>query len=455
MTSTVKWDMHRIPDEYNEDGSQKAVLTIILKDATVINVPTTAHHYKDVLKSITDAELNGEELDEQKIREFASITFSAGKQLRNLSSRVQFDGNDTILYDGDPVDGSIGETLLALAKAGKPVDSLVNFLDKISQNPSENSRKQFYDFVTRHKLTLTPDGDVIFYKGVKIGEDGTPLSIRSGPGIVDGVTFTNSHLPNYPGAIVTIPRSYVNADQFVGCAAGLHVGAFDYAMGWAQGMTLTCKVNPRDVVSVPECSSYQKVRVCRYEVLTSTEVKWVGPLYGSESSDGWDDEDSEDYYEGEYLPDWEDSGIDAEDAIDYIDQGYSLREVLENREDDFAGNGEDDYEDEESDQVVGQTAFSFDGLEDKPAVKTATEIREEQDEIVEAVGNKLKVRRLKVKENSDGTLRRATLILKGDKGETKNRLHLYFNEDGSFKATVEDKSESKNDLHLSFKADKS
>lgn len=435
MTSTVKWDMHRIPDEYNEDGSQKAVLTIILQDATVINVPTTAHHYKDVLRSITDAELNGEELDEAKIRQFASITFSAGKQLRNLSPRVQFDGEDSILFDGDPVDGSIGEHLLALAKAGKPVDSLVNFLDKISQNPSENSRKQFYDFVTRHKLTLTPDGDVIFYKGVKIGEDGTPLSIRSGPGIVDGVTFTNSHLPNYPGAIVTIPRSYVNADQFVGCAAGLHVGAFDYAMGWAQGMTLTCKVNPRDVVSVPECSSYQKVRVCRYEVLTSTEVKWEGPLYGDVSTDGWD-EDEEDYYEGEYLPDWEDAGIDADDAIDYIDQGYSLREVLDNREDEE----DEGYDDE--DQVAGQTAFDFDKLDEQVAEKQETpeSIRSEQDEIVEAVGSKLKVRRLKVKENADGTLRRATLILKGDKGESKNRIHLYFNEDGSFKASVEDQS---------------
>lgn len=436
MTNTVKWDMHRIPDEYNEDGSQKAVLTIILADGSVINVPTTAHHYKDVLKSITEAEVNGVELDEQKIREFASITFSAGKQLLSLSSRVQFDGEDTILYDGDPVDGSIGEHLLALAKAGKPVDSLVNFLDKLSQNPSENSRKQFYDFVQRHKLTLTPDGDVILYKGVKIGEDGTPLSIRSGPGIVDGVTFTNSHLPNYPGAIVTIPRSYVNADQFVGCAAGLHVGAYDYAVGWAQGMVLTCKINPRDVVSVPECSSYQKVRVCRYEVLDSTEVKWEGPLYGSFSDDGWDEEEDE-YYEGEYLPDWEDSGVEADEARDFIDQGYSLREALEEIE-----REEEEAAERNDREVFGQTAFDFDniGNDEAEKPKSPEDIRAEQDEIVEAVGAKLKVRRLKVKENSNGVLRRATLILKGDKGENKNRIHLYFNEDGSFKATVEDKS---------------
>lgn len=444
MTNSVKWDMHRIPDEYNEDGSQKAVLTIILEDATVITVPTTAHHYKDVLKSITDAEINGEKLDEQKIRQFASITFSAGKQLRNLSPRVQFDGVDTILYDGDPVDGTIGEQLLALAKAGKPVDSLVNFLDKISQNPSENSRKQFYDFVQRHNLTLTNDGDVIFYKGVQLNEEGQPESIMSGPGIVDGVTFTHAHLPNYPGATVTIPRSYVNPNQFVGCAPGLHVGAYDYAVSWGRGLVLTCKVNPRDVVSVPECSSYQKVRVCRYEVIEFTEVKWVGPLYGSDSSDGWDDEDSEDYYEGFYLPDWEDAGIDAEDAKEYIDEGYSLREALDEIEGVSDEDSEEDSEEESEDstQVAGQTAFDFDSIEKdlQEAQKSPESIREEQDEIVEAVGSKLKVRRLKVKENADGTLRRATLILKGDKGDKKDRVHLYFNEDGSFKASVEDRS---------------
>lgn len=435
MTNSVKWDMHRIPDEYNEDGSQKAVLTIILKDATVINVPTTAHHYKDVLQSITNAEVNGEELDEAKIRQFASITFSAGKQLRNLSPRVQFDGVDTILYDGDPIEGVIGEHLLKLAKAGKPVDSLVNFLDKVSQNPSENSRKQLYNFITRYGLTLAPDGDIIAYKGVKVGADGTPLSIRSGPGIVDGVTYTNSHLPNHKGAIVTIPRSYVNSDEFVGCATGLHVGTFNYAHGFAQGMTLTCKVNPRDVVSVPH-DGYEKIRVARYEVLDATEVKWEGPIYGDnyESDGDWDEED-EDYYEGEYLPDWEDAGIESDEAIEFIDEGYSLREALLER-----GEGdEDEGENGASEQVEGQTAFDFDNLEEEK-VATPEETRAEQDKIVESASAKVKVRRVKVKENSDGTLRRATLILKGDKGDKKDRIHLYFNEDGSFKGSISDQS---------------
>lgn len=441
MTSNVKWSMHRIPDEYNEDGSQKAVLSIFLADGTAVNVPTTAHHFKDVLKSITDAEVNGVELDEAKILEFASITFSAGQQLRNLSPRVQFNGTDTILYDGDPIEGVIHEHLLALVKAGKPVDSLVNFLDKIAQNPAENSRKQFYDFVIRHNLTLTPEGDVIFYKGVKLGEDGTPLSIRSGPGIVDGVTFTNSNLPNHKGATVTLPRSYVNADQFVGCAAGLHVGAYDYAVGWSQGMVLTCRVNPRDVVSVPKDCSYQKVRVCRYEVIDSTEVKWEGPLYGSDwsANTDWDDEDE--YYEGEYLLDWEDAGIDPDDARDYIDEGYSLREALAWIESDQDGNGEDeDSEDEDSEddsQIPGQTAFDFEAAAKEEVKPTVEEILAEQDAMVKSIGSRLKVRRTKFKKYENGVLRRATLILKGDKPDNKNRVHIYFSEDGRFDGTTE------------------
>lgn len=432
MVNSVKWSMHRIPDEYNEDGSQKAVLTIITTDGSVINVPTTAHHYKDVLKSITEAEINGEELDEERIRQFASITFSAGKQLQNLSPRVQFDGVDTILYDGDPIEGTIGEHLLALAKAGKPVDSLVNFLDKISQNPSENSRKQFYDFISRHNLTLTPEGDVIAYKGVKVDADGTPRSIHAGPGIVDGETFTHDHLPNHKGAIVSIPRSYVDGDQEVGCSRGLHIGTFSYAHGFAQGMTLTCKVNPRDVVSVPEDCNWQKVRVARYEVIDATEVEWSGPLYGSENDenwDGWDDEaDEEDYYYEEYLPDWEQEGINREDAINFIDEGYTLDEAVAELE-----------AEEENGQVEGQTVIDFDIHADEEAEDVSADIREAQEAIIESEKqNYSKVRRVKVKENANGVLRRATLILKGDKGDKKNRVHLHFSEKHPFRYEVEE-----------------
>lgn len=435
MVNSVKWSMHRIPDEYNEDGSQKAVLTIITNDGSVINVPTTAHHYKDVLKSITDAEINGEELDEDRIRQFASITFSAGKQLQNLSPRVQFDGVDTILYDGDPIEGTIGEHLIALARAGKPVDSLVNFLDKVSQNPSENSRKQFYDFISRHNLTLTPEGDVIAYKGVKVDADGTPRSIHAGPGIVDGVTFTHDHLPNHKGAIVSIPRSYVDGNQEVGCSRGLHVGAFSYASSFAQGMTLTCKVNPRDVVSVPEDCQWQKIRVSRYEVIDSTVVEWSGPLYGSADSDGWDDEgDEDDYYGYEYLPNWTEAGINEDDAVEFIDEGYTLEEALEELE------AENDV------QVEGQTVIDFNLVADEDEddedtqVVSPAQVREWQDAIVEQekVNTGKKVRRVKVKENSDGVLRRATLILKGDKADAKNRVHLHFNKKNPLRYETEE-----------------
>lgn len=428
--NNISWDMHRIPDEYNEDGSQKAVLTIILSDGSVITMPTTGHHYKQVLRSIVDAEMNGDELDEQAIRNLCSINFSAGVQLRNLSSRVQFDGNSTILYDGDPIKGIIGEHLVELARAGKPVDSLVNFLDKISQNPSENSREQFYDFVTRHKMTITPEGDVIAYKGVKVDKDGIPRSIHAGPGIVDGVTFESDHLPNHKGAIVTIPRSYVNGDQFVGCSRGLHVGTYNYAENFAQGMTLTCKFNPRDVVSVPNDCNFQKVRVARYEVLDSTLVEFVGRLYGDDSStDGWDEED-EDYYDGEYLPDWVDTlGIDVDEVIALIDEGYTLEDAQEAIDEENSDDEDDSDEDDSDDED--------DFLELKP--KTPKQIRVIQDDVVQIHARGLDVRRVKVKENEDGTLRRATLILRGDKTDKKNRVHVYFDESGTFANTLEDK----------------
>lgn len=446
MTSSIQWEMRRLPDEYNEDGTQKAVLSLTLSNGEPVVVPTTSRHYKTVLQAIAEAEANGEVLDEERIQQITSIAFSAGEQLRNLSKRVQFDGKETIYFDGDPVNGKIAENLISLARAGKPVDSLVKFLEKAAMNRSQESLNQLYDFIDRHGLTLTPEGNVIAYKGVMLENDdpSKPVSIHAGPGIVDGVTYEHAHLPNHKGARVSIPRSYVDTNQNVGCSRGLHVGTYDYASGFAQGMLLTCEFDPADAMSVPHDCSYQKIRVQSYNVLDVTEKKWEGPLYGDDAQDSWDDDD---YYEDEDLREWYRNGIDEEDAINFIDQGYSLDEALAELEDEENGDSDDSSENGSDDeQVDGQTSINIDAFifsasdedETENVAPSASDVRSTQDQVVNLEASGLDVTRIKLKDNADGTLRRATLILKGDK-KSRNRVHLYFGEDGQFDRRVVDK----------------
>lgn len=153
--------------------------------------------------------------------------------------------------------------------------SLIHFVEKLYSNQSTYVRNQFYgwlDYQTQHgKITLTPDGNLIAYKGVKIVSDKDGVdraySINAGHGFVNGVEYHDSCLPNEVGNIVEIPREEVNSDPDVGCHIGLHVGTWDYASEFGRGSTLTVEVDPADIVSVPNDSGFQKIRVSKYKVI--------------------------------------------------------------------------------------------------------------------------------------------------------------------------------------------
>lgn len=187
---------------------------------------------------------------------------------RRISERVSITPNGAITFDGDPQDSALTDHILRIVTAkdgGNRVEeytALANLLENLSNNPSEDSKDHFYHFVRTHKMTITPDGYLIAYKGVN--SDGT--SIHAGYGIVDGTEYEHSNLPNAVGSIVEIPRSMVDGNRDASCSVGLHVGSYEYASSFAERL-LTVKVNPRDVVAVPSDHSNAKVRVTRYEVI--------------------------------------------------------------------------------------------------------------------------------------------------------------------------------------------
>ena len=88
-------------------------------------------------------------------------------------------------------------------------------------------------------------------------------------------------IDNSVGSTPEVPRDKVDSNRDRGCSNGLHVGAIDYAAqyggidlkvddedGGGGNNIVIAKVNPRDVVSVPTCSRYQKLRCCKYEVVS-------------------------------------------------------------------------------------------------------------------------------------------------------------------------------------------
>ncbi len=196
----------------------------------------------------------------------------------SLSERVAVE-NGTVFFDGDPIHTTLTDQILRFLRENLPVEPLVRFWENLAANPSEHSREQLYNWLRNRDFTITDDGCFLAYKGLR--ED--LGSIHAGPAYVDDVAVSG-HVPNKVGSVITIQRSYVDPNSFVGCSTGLHAGTWDYASGFGRVVVLV-EINPRDVVSVPTDCEAQKLRVCRYEILEIIDTELEDALYNS--ADDW------------------------------------------------------------------------------------------------------------------------------------------------------------------------
>lgn len=254
---------------------------------------------------------------EEEVLNLIDFGLAIGQKLQKLSERIVFDGSN-IFFDGDVLRNTLTDHILRMLDEDNPkLPSLVAFLENVAMNPSKEGIDSIYNWLMDREFTLTRDGQIIAYKGVQIGANNESQSIWKGFGIVNGVTY-NGHLPNPEGAVVEMPRAKVTADSEIGCGPGLHAGTWNYAHGYARGRTLKVQIHPRDIVSVPKCSSFQKLRVCRYIVLEETDAPETLAVIGSFAQE-WSEAD---------LDVWNDEGLGEEEAEVYMENGYTLHEAL-------------------------------------------------------------------------------------------------------------------------------
>lgn len=194
------------------------------------------------------------------IGDMFDLAAAAGRKFAAITDRVVLEGN--ILYlDGEVIHNALTEKILEFMDQDLDFAPLVRFMINIADNPNAHSRTHLYNWMGAGHVTITQDGDIVAYKGVRVDFG----SSTTGPGIVNGVAM-NGSLPNLPGNIIEMDRGDVTFDPDNHCSVGLHVGVWSYASSFAS-KTLEVHVNPSDVVSVPNDHSYQKMRVCRYRVV--------------------------------------------------------------------------------------------------------------------------------------------------------------------------------------------
>jgi hypothetical protein len=108
----------------------------------------------------------------------------------------------------------------------------------------------------KNNLPITPDGYFLAYKKVRANY----LDVHSG-------TMDNS-----PGRVVEMPRNKVDDNQNNTCSHGLHFCSEGYLKHFGGERTVIVKINPADVVSIPNDYNQTKGRACRYEVIGEVGV---------------------------------------------------------------------------------------------------------------------------------------------------------------------------------------
>ena len=240
----------------------KASLVLNYSGKTVV-ISKDDSRYQEVLKCIREERLG----DIPAVVEIERGFANSGLDLR-----------DGVLYDGEEAfPTELNARVLEYKEAQLPYDSLLKFWENLKKNPSFNSRKMLFSFLSHNGHALTEDGCFVAYRGITSD-------------------FKDKHTgkwDNSPGAVCEINRELVDDNPTNTCSTGLHVACFGYAKDFGEKL-VEVKVNPADVVCVPIDYNNTKMRVCRFEVLAECTDMRDEPLYGHPKPA--DDEQEEEEY---------------------------------------------------------------------------------------------------------------------------------------------------------------
>lgn len=257
----------KFPALLSQGGSNVATVTAFRADSeTPVYTADESHpHFNEILAGLSAGDPD--------VWELFDIATSVMKRFEQVTDRISWNGSE-VLFDGDPIHSVLADQLGRAIQDGNSENytALAKFWEKLESNPTAHSREQAYDFLATHAFQITPDGDVVGYKGVS-GSSVEGVYHSTATSRVKGVpsAFVNgkpvpelSKVPQRVGDVVTMPRSEVVHDPNLSCHRGLHVATKSYAKSY--GTVMEVHVNPRDIVSVPTADSGAKVRVCRYRV---------------------------------------------------------------------------------------------------------------------------------------------------------------------------------------------
>lgn len=219
-----------------------------------------------------------------------------------------------VYRNGQQVHGYLASRMVEFVRSKQDVQPLVNFMQKLYENPSKTAVDELYLWLEQANMPITSGGNFLAYK--KVADDYS--SYHRGP--------NGEPVMNLIGTRVEMPRNQVDDQRNRTCSYGLHFCSWQYLPSYmgGRGRVLVVEVNPSEVVSIPSDHSDQKGRACGYVVRSEIKesdaefafegrsvVSFDEPEYDFDDDDGdlraWSEfsseikDDYEEYYRDYYV----------------------------------------------------------------------------------------------------------------------------------------------------------
>jgi hypothetical protein len=249
---------------------------------------------------------------------------------------------DEVLYKGEVVHNALTKIIVGLFKQGLPFKGFVNLLERIMKNPSNRARTEFYPFLEKEGIPITPEGMVLGYKVVDAGFwSKTAGKLK----LLQGRTDAAGHIFNGVGETIECERGDVDDVADNTCSHGLHIGGVGYATPggtfYSNGdKVVIVEFDPADVISIPSDYNATKLRACKYKVVAEYELTFTGTQYEVVDGKVVESVGNKTSWVGDCCNDCD---CESEDD-DYEDDGYPYDDD-EDDEDDYAYDDDDDDDD--------------------------------------------------------------------------------------------------------------
>ena len=138
-----------------------------------------------------------------------------------------------VAYKGELLPFPLAQKVFSLIKENLPVTLLEKFWENLKLNPSYNSIRELYDFLSYKELPITEDGCFLAYRGLQ--DDFYSVRGNLQTKVLQGKVNKLGQIYNGIGEHIEVCRGDVDDNRDNTCSQGVHAGSYDYAQNWSRG----------------------------------------------------------------------------------------------------------------------------------------------------------------------------------------------------------------------------